>query len=478
MRNRALWTFLVTSFVLFMVQLDNLVVAIALPTIKHELNASLEALEWTVNAYTLVFAVLLLTGAAIGDRFGRKRVFLGGLVLFTAASAAAAMSTSAGELVAARAAQGLGAAVLTPLTLTLLSAAVSPERRALALGAWGAVGGLGIAIGPVVGGAVVAGASWQWIFWVNVPIGILLLPAGAIWLRESRGATRPLDLVGTALASAGLFAIVLGLVESGAWGWTSARIIGLFAVGAVLFGLFLVWESRTPHPMLPLRLFRSRAFALINVTALMLHFGLFGSIFLLAQFFQVAQGKSALEAGLLTLPWTAVPAVVAPVAAGLAKRFGGHRIIAAGMFFQALGLAWLALVSTPTVPYTELLLPFFTCGLGLGLFFAPIANLVLSTVDRTEEGIASGTNNAIRQIGGVFGVAVLASIFAHNGSYTSPQSFADGSIPAVWVGAAVVAAGVVTALLIRPLRKRPVPPARSDRTLETRNDDDHHAHPR
>jgi EmrB/QacA subfamily drug resistance transporter len=448
--NRSTWTFVATSVVLFMVQLDNLVVATALPTIRDRLGASLEQLEWTVNAYTLTFAVLLLTGAALGDRFGRKRIFLGGLVLFTAASAGAAMSTTAGQLVIARAVQGVGAAVLTPLTLTLLSAAVSPARRPQGRG--------GIAVGPVIGGAVVEGASWQWIFWVNVPIGVVLLPIAASRLTESRGEQRRLDLVGTVLVSAGLFAIVLGLIRGNAWGWSNPSIIATFGMGGLIVLAFVLWEWRSDHPMLNLRMFVDRGFALINVSSLFLSFGLFGSIFLLAQFFQVAQGRSALDAGLLTLPWTGLPAVVAPLAAGLAKRIGGHRVVALGLTLQATGLGWLATVSTPTVPYDELVLPFVTCGVGLGLFFAPIANLVLSAVPRHQEGIASGTNNAVRQLGGVFGVAVLASVFAHNGGYASPELFTSGVTPAVWLGAVVVGVGAVTALFIRTRRPSSVSP--------------------
>jgi EmrB/QacA subfamily drug resistance transporter len=451
--NRGLWTFVVTSVVLFMVQLDNLVVTTALPTIRVELHASLASLEWTVNAYTLTFACLLLTGAALGDRFGRKRFFIGGLVLFTLASAGAAMSTTATQLDVARAVQGVGAAILTPLTLTLLSASVSPARRALALGAWGAVGGLGIAVGPVIGGAIVDGASWQWIFWVNVPLGVILLPIAAARLTESRGAPRRLDVLGTVLASVALFGIVLALVRGSAWGWNSRPIVGLFAAGGALLGVFIAWEMHSDHPMLPLRLFRSRSFSLINASSLLLSFGLFGSIFLLAQFFQVAQGRSALDAGVLTLPWTGLPAVVAPLAAMLSGRLGGQRVVSAGLALQAGGLAWLAAVSTPTVAYRDLFLPFVMCGLGLGLFFAPVANLVLSSVARNEEGIASGTNNAIRQLGGVLGVAVLAAIFAHYGSYGSPDLYAAGAVPAVRVGAAVVAVGAVLSLFIPPVRR-------------------------
>jgi EmrB/QacA subfamily drug resistance transporter len=445
-----MWTFVVTSVTLFMVQLDNLVVATALPTIRDNLHASLESLEWTVNAYTLTFAVLLLTGAALGDRFGRKRVFLAGLAVFTLASAGAAISSTADQLVLARAVQGVGAAILTPLTLTLLSAAVPPSRRVLALGAWGAVGGLGIAVGPVVGGAVIEGASWEWIFWLNVPIGIVIFPIAMSRLQESRGLVSRLDFAGTAFASVGLFGLVLALVRGNSWGWGSPSILGLVAVGVAGLAGFVAWERRSDHPMLPLRLFRSRRFTLTNLSSLFLSFGLFGSIFLLAPFFQVAQGYSALEAGLRTLPWTAMPAVVAPIAAALSNRLGGQRVMAAGLALLGGGLGWVAAIVYPGLPYRDLLLPFLMCGVGLGLFFAPVASLVLGSVDRAEEGIASGANNAIRQVGGVFGVAVLATIFAHNGgSYANPQLYSKGVVPAVWTGAAVVLVGAVLAVFIR-----------------------------
>src|ERR1700758_5849711 len=277
-KSRSIWTFVITSVALFMASLDNLVVTTALPSIRAHLHASLEGLQWTVNAYTLTFAVLLLTGAALGERYGRRRLFTIGLGLFTAGSAAAAMAPGLGALVAARAVQGVGAAIVIPLTLTLLSAAVSPHRRGLALGAWGAVGGLAIAIGPLVGGAVVEGASWQWIFWLNVPIGLALLPAAIARLTEGRGPRTRLDLPGLVLASLGLFGIVLGVVRGNDHGWTSVTVLAPMVIGALLLAAFLVWETRAPEPMLPLRLFRSRGFTLTNVASMLMFFGMFGSI--------------------------------------------------------------------------------------------------------------------------------------------------------------------------------------------------------
>src|SRR5207244_1907225 len=233
-RHRTAWTFAVTSAALFMASLDNLVVTTALPSIREHLHASLEGLQWTVNAYTLTFAVLLLTGATLGERYGRRRLFTIGLGLFTAGSAAAAMAPGIGALVAARAVQGVGAAIVIPLTRTLLSAAVSPQRRGLALGAWGAVGGLAIAIGPLVGGAVVEGASWQWIFWLNVPIGVVLVPLAWRMLGESHGPASRLDLPGVGLASAGLFGIVFGVIRGNTVGWTSAEVLTALIAGTAL----------------------------------------------------------------------------------------------------------------------------------------------------------------------------------------------------------------------------------------------------
>ncbi len=452
-RGRTLWTFGVTSAALFMASLDNLVVTTALPSIRAHLHASLAGLQWTVNAYTLTFAVLLLTGATLGERYGRRRLFTIGLALFTAGSAAAALAPSIGWLVAARAAQGVGAAVLVPLTLTLLSAAVSPERRGLALGAWGAVGGLAIAIGPLVGGAVVEGASWQWIFWLNVPIGLVLVPTAWIRLTESRGSAANLDVPGLVLASLGLLGIVLGVVRGNDHGWTSATVLPPIVVGALLLAAFIGWELRAREPMLPLDLFRNRGFTLTNIASLLMFFGMFGSIFLLAQFLQVVQHYSPLQAGLRTLPWTAMPVFIAPVAGSLSDRIGGRPLLAVGLGLQAIGLSWLAAVASPTVAYAAMVPAFVISGVGMSLFFAPVANMVLGSVRRDQEGIASGANNAIRELGGVFGIAVLGAVFSANGGYATGASYVSGMSSAVWVGSVAVAAAAAAALALPRLRK-------------------------
>ena len=456
-RNKrvTIWTLVITSLALFMVSLDNLVVTTALPVIRRDLHATISQLEWTVNAYTLTFAVLLLTGAALGDRFGRRRLFTFGLLLFTGASAFAALSTSANALDIARAVQGVGGAIIAPLTLTILSAAVAPERRGLALGIWGGLGGLAIAIGPLVGGAIVGGVSWHWIFWLNVPIGLVLAPLAWRQLEETYGPDKGLDLPGLGLVSAGLLGIVWGLVRGNEHGWTSFGIVTPIVVGAFLVAAFVAWELRTASPMLPMQFFRNRTFALTNVASLFMFFGMFGSIFLLAQFFQTVQHYSPLQSGLRILPWTAMPIFIAPIAGALSDRIGGQRLMAAGLALQAAGLIWIAAVSAITTPYIDLVVPFTLSGIGMSLFFAPVANVVLSSVRPEHEGKASGATNAIRELGGVFGVAVLASVFAQAGGYRTPETFVHGLTTAVYIGGGLVAAGAVAAALIKQRRLEP-----------------------
>jgi EmrB/QacA subfamily drug resistance transporter len=449
MSHKTRWALFLTSAAAFMVTLDNLVVTTAIPVIRRDLHAGLGGLEWTVNAYTLTFAGLLLTGAALGDRYGRRRLLAIGLGLFTAASAAAALAPSIGALDAARAVQGLGGAIVLPLTLTILSGAVPAERRGMAIGIWGGVSGLAVAFGPVVGGAVVDGISWHWVFWLNVPIGVVLIPLVLSRLDESRGPNRSLDLRGLALASAGLFGIVWGLVRANTVGWGSPEIAGAIAAGLVLTAAFVAWELRTAAPMLPMRYFRDRTFSLANLSSLFMSFGMFGSIFFLAQFFQTVQHLTPLQSGLRILPWTAMPMVVAPIAGALSDRIGGHRLMGAGLALQAAGLAWIAAVTTPTMPYVDVVAPFAISGIGMAMFWAPVANVVLSSVPREGEGPASGANNAIRELGGVLGVAVLAAVFAHAGGYSTGQAFVDGVKPAVWIGALVVALGSLAAFAIK-----------------------------
>jgi EmrB/QacA subfamily drug resistance transporter len=447
-RSRSGWTLALVSVALFMVTLDNLVVTTALPSIRVSLGVGLDALEWTVNAYTLSFAVLLLTGAALGDRFGRRRMFIAGLSVFTLGSAAAALAPTGAALIAARAVQGAGAALVMPLTLTLLSEAFPAGRRGVALGIWSGISGLGVALGPVIGGAVVSGISWHWIFWINVPIGIVVAPLAYLRLQESRGAERRLDVGGLVLATAGLFGIVYALVRANALGWGSSTVLGGLLGGAALLVVFIAWELRQRDPMLPMRFFRSRAFSATSVVAYAMYFGMFGSIFLLAQFFQTVQHYSALQAGIRTLPWTAMPIVVAPLAGIFSDRIGSRPLMAAGLALQAAALATIAWLITPSAPYLEFVVPFILAGSGMAMVFAPSANAVLSAVTAGEAGQASGANNTIREVGGVFGITVLATVFSHAGGYATPATFVAGLQPAVFVGALMLALGAGAALLV------------------------------
>ncbi|MGW3142095.1 DHA2 family efflux MFS transporter permease subunit [Streptomyces sp. NPDC001139] len=455
-RGGTVWALVITSVAGFMAALDNLVVTTALPSIRKDLGGALDDLEWTVSAYTLTFAVLLMFGAALGDRFGRRRLFLTGLTIFTGASAAAALSTGINGLIAARAVQGVGAAIMMPLTLTLLTAAVPAAKRGMAYGIWGAVNGLAVASGPLIGGSLTEHVSWHWIFWLNVPLGIALLPLARLRLAESYGTGAPLDIPGTLLASAGLFGIVYGLVRGPADGWTAHLVLtGLFA-GAALLTAFVLYSLRAKNPMLPMRLFRSRAFSGINAASLLMFLGMFGSIFLLSQFMQGVLGYSPTEAGLRMLPWTGMPMLAAPVAGILSDRIGGRPVVAAGLFLQAAGLGWMAAVVDPGVSYAAQLPALIISGVGMGLFFAPAANLVMSSVRGTEQGIASGANNALREVGGALGIAIMSSIFSSQGGYDSAQTFVDGLQPALVTGAAVVAVAGAAALLI-PRHRAPHP---------------------
>ncbi len=443
-----IWTLVIVSLGLFMVVLDNLVVNVALPSIHRDLGASIQSLEWTVNAYVLAYAVLLLTGAALGDRFGRKRMFITGVALFTASSAAAAVAPTIGFLIAARALQGTGAAIVTPLTLTLLAEAFPPQRRGVALGVWSGISGTAVALGPLVGGAVVQAASWHWIFWINVPIGIALVPVAAARLKESHGETRSLDLPGVVLASSGLFGIVYGLVRSQSLGWTNSEVLISLIAGAILVLAFIGYELRASEPMLPMRFFSNRAFAVTNVVSLSMYFGMFGSIFFLSQFLQNVLHNSPLQAGVKLLVWTGATMIVAPLAGFFSERIGSRPFMVAGLALQAVALGWLAILTSVDQTYASMIVPFVLAGAGMALVFAPSANAILSSVRTSEAGQASGATNAIRELGGVLGIAVLATVFTSHGGYTSPQAFVNGLVPAMWVGVAVLAAGALIALVL------------------------------
>jgi EmrB/QacA subfamily drug resistance transporter len=465
-RTRPGWTLALAGLGLFMTALDNMVVATALPVMRQSLHGSLSDLEWTVNAYLLSFACFLLTGAALGDRFGRRRMYCVGIAIFTGASAAAALSPTAGILIAARVIQGAGAAIVLPLTLTLVSAAFPPEKRSGAIGIWGAVGGLSAASGPVLGGAVTQAIDWHWIFWINVPVGLALIPLSAALLTESfgpgggRGAQRAFDLGGLALAGAGLFGLTWGLVRANTAGWASAEVIGTLAAGVVLLAGFCWRELRTAEPMVSMALFRRVDFSTATAASFFMYGGVFGSLFLMTQFLQTAQHLSPLQTGVRLLPWTAAAMVVAPIGGKLADRYGNRPFMAAGLALQAIGLAWIAAVARAGLGYGQLWAALLLAGVGLALVLPTASAEVMRSVPISEAGVASGTSGALRQLGGVFGVALLAAVFARKGVYTSPAAFTEGLRAALWVAVGLSAAGVLSALAGWPR------PARASRALE------------
>lgn len=460
------WALALTSIGSLMVALDTLVVSTALSTIQQDLTASLEELEWTVNAYNLSFAVLLLTTAAIGDRLGRRRVYVGGLALFTAASAFCAMAPSIGWLIAGRAVQGVGAAFVLPLALALLSAAFPPDRRGTALGIFGGITGLAVAGGPVLGGAVAEGLAWQWIFWLNVPIGLLAIPLVLSRLAESHGPDTALDLGGVALVTGGAFGLVWGLVRGNAVGWGSVEILIALVGGALLVVAFIGWERRTSGPMLPLRFFRSRAFAAGNAANFFLYGSLFGAVFFFAQFLQISLGYGPLGAGLRLLPWVLTLFFVAPVAGALADRFGERPFMVGGLFLQTGGMIWISLIAAPDLAYGALIAPLVVSGCGVSMAIPAAQNSVVGAVAAESLGKASGVNSMMRELGGVFGIATAVAVFAGAGSYDSAQAFADGFVPAIGAGAALACAGAIAGLGLPG--RAPTPEALSPTpTLET-----------
>jgi EmrB/QacA subfamily drug resistance transporter len=450
MKRNPAWTLAVAALALMMAYLDALVVTTALPTLRSSLRGSLSDLEWTVNAYNLAFACLLLTGAVLGDRFGRRRMLCVGLAVFTGASLVAGLAPSIGVLVAARTVQGAGAALMVPLTLTLVTDAYPPERRGWAIGIWAGGGALSGAIGPFVGGALVHTVGWHWIFWVNIPVGLALIPIALVKVRESRAGHPRLDVVGLLLVTAGLFAITWAIVRTNTLGWNSAEVVAALAIGVDLIAAFVLWERRTSHPMMPPALFRNPAFTTANGISFALFASLFGALFLMSQFFQTAQGHSALATGAMLLVWSAPGLVVVPLAGRLADRHGNRPFMVSGLLMETAGLAGVALVARQDVAYLELAPFLLMSGVGISLVFPTVANEVMATVAPQQTGIASGINNALRELGGVFGVAVLAAVFNRAGAYASPGVFVDGFRSALWVAAGFSAVGVPLALSLKP----------------------------
>jgi EmrB/QacA subfamily drug resistance transporter len=445
------WTLALTSVAFFMVALDSLVVVTALPSIHRDLGADLSTLEWTVNAFTLAFAAGIITAAALGDRVGRLRVFVSGLGLFTLASAACALAPSAEILIAARTVQGIGAAMVMPLSLTILAAAFPPERRGAIVGIWGGIGGLAVASGPLVGGAVTQGLDWHWIFWVNVPIGLLAIVLSLARLAESHGPTTRLDLPAIVLVAGGATALVWGLIRAGDTGWGSPA-IAMLSLGILLIAGFVAWERRASHPMLPVTLFRSRAFSAANTTGFLMAGAIFSAAFLIAQYLQFVLGYSPLNTGLRLLPWTATPLVVAPLAGRLSDRIGTRPVLVAGMLLQGIGLAWVATVATAGVEYGQLVVPLVVAGVGISMALPVTPTAVLGAVAPGDMGKASGVNSTLQRFGAAFAIAIAAAVFAANGHLGTATSFTAGFRPALAVVAGLSVVGAITALAIGPRR--------------------------
>jgi len=447
-RRGQIWVLALTSFASFMISLDSQVVTTVLNVIRTDLGASMELLEWTVNAYILSFAVLLLAGSALGDRFGRRRMLMAGLVLFTASSAACGVAPNVATLIAARAIQGMGAALIMPVAMALVSGAYSAAERGKALGIFASITGAAMIAGPVLGGAIAAGFAWQWIFWINVPIGLVLLPLIYRHIGESFGPKAKLDLPGIGLVTIAAFALVWSLMRGNPAGWLSREVITGFALSIFALTLFIQWEARAAQPMLSLQLFRLRAFAVGNLASLPYYAAIYGTTFLLAQFLQTAQGYGPLGAGLRILPWTATLFFMAPVAGSLINRVGEKRLVVLGMLLQGIGMGLIALLATPGLTTLQLAIPLVIAGCGGSIAMPAVQNAVLSAVPPAALGKASGTFNMLRFLGGMLGIAMLVAAFSATGSTASPQAFTAGFSPAMATAALLSLLGAVTGLLL------------------------------
>ena len=451
-RTSLAWVLIITAVAALVVALDQLVVATALQTIRTDLGASMASLEWTVNAFSLSFAALLIPAAELGDRVGRKRVYLIGLVLFAVASAACAVAPNVGLLITARVIQGAGGALISPAALALLTAATPPQRRGTVMGIYAAVMGLAVVGGPLVGGAVAEGIAWQWIFWINLPIIALVLPFAAAKLTEIKGNPSKPDLLGVVLIAGSMFGIVWGLVRSGA-GWSSGEVLTALVGGGVLMLAFVAWELRTPTPMLPMRLFKIPSFAAGNASTLLLTASLFSTVFFLAQYLQIALGYSPLGAGVRFLPWTVPLFFIAPVAGRLQDRIGPRWLISVGLTLQGVGLIWLAMTAHNHDGYGSSAAALVLSGIGTSMAMPAQQSAVMSSAPVSSMGKAAGTFSTVRQLGGALGIAILAAVFSAHGTDASPLGFADG-FSAAMIAAAVMAFAGAASGLLAPGRRR------------------------
>jgi EmrB/QacA subfamily drug resistance transporter len=453
---RRTWVVVLTGVASMMAALDTVVVATALSTVRLHLHASVAQLEWTVNAYNLSFAVLLMTAAALGDRLGRRRMFTFGLGLFSIASAACALSSDVGFLIAARAVQGAGAAFILPLALALLTAAFPPQKRGTAIGMFSAVTGIAVALGPIVGGAIVQGIDWQWIFWLNVPIGLIAIPLVLRRIQESRGKPVALDVPGVALITGAAFGIVWGLVRGNAAGWGSAEVLGSLIGGAALVAAFVRWELRARDPMVPMSFFRSRTFTAGNAAIFFVLGSLFSDVFFFPQLLQTGLHHDVLQTGLRLMVWTCTFIIVAPGVGALVDRIGERPLMVAGLLIQCGGTAWIAAIARPGLPFSHLVAPLIVAGVGISMAIPAAQNSVVGSATLETAGKLAGINSMMRELGGVFGIAVAVAVFAGFGSYASAGAFIDGFGPAIAVSSALALLGALCGLALPGRGRREV----------------------
>jgi EmrB/QacA subfamily drug resistance transporter len=446
------WVLGLTALSFFMVVLDSLVVVTALPRMQQVLHVGLATLQWTVNAYGIAFAAGVITAAALGDRFGRRRVFVCGLALFTVASAACALAPDASLLIVARTVQGLGGAAVLPLSLTILTGAFPVERRGTVVGIYGGLAGLAVASGPLVGGALTQGLDWHWIFWANVPLGIVAAALSLRMLPETRGGAARFDLPGVVLLSAAAVGFVWGLVRAGSVGWSSSE-VALSLSGSIIFlASFLLWEGRLAEPLLPLRLLRNTAFVAGNTVGFLMNGAIFAGALLVTQYFQTGLGYSPLAAGVRLLPLTLTPLFIAPLAGALSDRVGRRPVIATGLTVQAIGFGWVAIVASSRSAYPELAVALLVTGAGVSMALPAVPAAVLSAVDPHQLGKASGISNMMQRFGSVFAVAIASTIFTSY-SHGSSNGIAAGFRPAIAVCSLLAFLGALAALMLRDRRQ-------------------------
>ncbi|AJY76683.1 hypothetical protein VN24_21550 [Paenibacillus beijingensis] len=450
----------VTCAALFMAMLDNLVLGVALPSIQKSFQASISDLEWFTNAYTLAFAVLLIPLSMLGERFGRKRIFLIGVTIFTLGSALAGLSVTPLQLILSRVLQGIGGAAVVPLSLTLVSRAFPEQNRAAALGIWSGISGLGLSSGPLIGGLILEGAPWQLIFWVNVPVGVLTLLFGQRWVEESRGEKTAIDFMGILLLGSGLLGIVFGLERGNTEGWTSLTVTGPLAGGGVLLILFYLWERTRRQPLVRFDLFRRSRYTVLIGAGFLMNAGVFGAIFLLTLFLQQAQGNTALGAGVREMAWTGCTMAAAPLAGLAVSKLGTRDVLLFGLLLQVAGLTGLAALIFSLgvdIPFGYMAPFLMIAGTGMGMSFTPLSDGVISSVPESSVGEASGLSNATRELGGVFGIALCTMIFQRGPAITSPEDFGNHIVPSVFMGAGLIAAALIAVLLfVRREAVRPV----------------------